>query len=227
MQLAALVPAIAFALVASAAETTATRLKSDLPVSADPAAAAWKGVPAVDAAVDPFGKPAPNAFKFRVAWSDRSLFFLFECPYDELNLKPDPVTNAETNKLWEWDVAEVFIGAEFGKIHRYREYQVSPQAEWVDLDIDRKSMDAGNAVKWDSGFQVAARIDKSKKVWYGAMKIPLAGIQSAPAKPGDKMRMNIYRLAGKAPSRQSIMWTETGNRSHHTPEKFGILVLGK
>jgi hypothetical protein len=219
--------ALACALAAPAAETTAMRLKSDFPVSADPAAAGWKTVPAVDAAVDPFGKPSANAFKYRVAWTDKNLYFLFECPYDELNLKSDPVTNAETNKLWEWDVTEVFIGADFDNIHRYREYQVSPQAEWVDLDIDRKAMNADSAVKWDSGFQVAARIDKTKKIWYGAMKIPLTSIQSAPAKAGDKMRMNVYRLAGKAPSRQSIMWTQTDNRSHHTPEKFGVLVLGK
>jgi hypothetical protein len=219
--------ALACSLTTSAAETMATRLKSDFPVSADPSAAVWKGVPAVNAAADPFGKAAANAFKYRVAWSGKDLYFLFECPYDELNLKPDPVTHAETNKLWAWDVAEVFIGADFDQIHRYREYQVSPQGEWVDLDIDRKAMNADDAVKWDSGFQVAARIDKVKKIWYGAMKIPLAGIQSTPPKPGDKLRMNVYRLAGKAPSRQSVMWTPTGDRSHHTPEKFGTLVLGK
>ena len=42
----------------------------------------------------------------------------------------------ETNELWNWDVAEVFIGSDFKNIRRYREFEVSPQAEWVDLDLN-------------------------------------------------------------------------------------------
>ena len=42
----------------------------------------------------------------------------------------------ETNELWNWDVAEVFIGSDFKNIRRYKEFEVSPQAEWVDLDIN-------------------------------------------------------------------------------------------
>ena len=42
----------------------------------------------------------------------------------------------ETNELWNWDVAEVFIGSDFKNIRRYKEFEVSPQAEWVDLDVN-------------------------------------------------------------------------------------------
>lgn len=67
-------------------------------------------------------------------------------------LKPNPDTKNETYALWDWDVTEVFIGAvDFNAHHRYREYQVSPQGEWVDLDIDRKAMNGPSAVKWNSG----------------------------------------------------------------------------
>jgi hypothetical protein len=121
-------------------------------------------------------------------------------------------------------VAEIFIGADMTNIHQYREYQVSPQAEWVDLDIDRKSPRA-QPHGWNSNFTVDASIDKSKKVWYGAMKIPMKSITENPVKAGTEFRMNVYRLDGKAPSRQSIMWTPVQARSHHTPEKFGKLVL--
>ena len=65
-----------------------------------------------------------------------NLYFLFICPYDELYLKPAPTTRQETNELWNWDVAEVFISANFRDIKLYKEFEVSPQGEWVDLDID-------------------------------------------------------------------------------------------
>jgi hypothetical protein len=54
--------------------------------------------------------------------------------YEELYLHPNPSATTETNKLWEWDVAEVFIGSDFKNIRQYKELQVSPQGEWVDLD---------------------------------------------------------------------------------------------
>ena len=205
----------------------APRAKSDFNITADPKSPQWRNVAVHKAAVDPFGKPAgANAFDFRIQWTPQFIYFHFTCPYTELNLKENPATKEETNKLWEWDVAEVFIGGDMNNIHQYREYQVSPQGEWVDLDIDRKSPKP-EAHKWDSGFTVAASIDKANKVWYGAMKVPVSSITSTPAKAGAEYRMNIYRLAGKAPSRQSIMWTPVGVRSHHTPEKFGRLVLAE
>jgi hypothetical protein len=207
----------------------ATRAAADFELTADPNAPPWKNVKGVWAEVDPFGKKvaAHHRFETRVRWTPEYLYFLFICPYDELNLKPNPVTSKETNKLWEWDVAEVFIGADFNNIHRYREYQVSPQGEWVDLDIDRKNPKPEGGWLWNSGFEVRAGIDSANKVWYGAMKIPAKSIDDGPVRAGKQYRMNVYRLAGKAPDRQSIMWTPTMNRSHHTPEQFGILVLSE
>ena len=122
-------------------------------------------------------KPAPgHRTEIRSRWTDGNLYFLFICPYEKLNLKPDPVTNAETNHLWDWDVAEVFIGTDFQHIRRYKEFEVSPQGEWVDLDIDRDFVQADNGVKWNSGFANKARIDAAKKIWYAEMRIPFAAI---------------------------------------------------
>jgi hypothetical protein len=185
------------------------------------------------------GKPqSANAFDFRMLWTPAYLYIHFTCPYDALTLKSDPDTKNETNQLWNWDVTEVFVGADYNAIHQYREYQVSPQGEWVDLDIDRRNPKGTAGVKWNSGFEVAAKIDSAKKIWYGAMKIPassiLNGVPSAPAQNQDglKLRLNVYRLAGKGPVNgigpsRSIVWKPLGSPSHHTPEKFGEAVLVK
>jgi hypothetical protein len=213
----------------SAATLTVPRAKADFKLTANPSASQWKRVPATRAAVDPFGKPpaAPgNAFEFRTLYTADNLYFLFTCPYESLTLKPNPSTAEETNKLWEWDVTEIFVGSDFDNIKHYQEFQVSPQAEWVDLDIDRLKPLPEGGWRWNSGMKVAARVDKKKKIWYGEMMIPLRSIDKREAKPGQEMRVNIYRLTGAAPARVSTMWTPTGNRSHHTPEAFGRLVLG-
>lgn len=215
------------------------RAKSDFALTVDPSASAWKDAPPVHASVDPMGKDqAANAFDFRMLWTPAYLYIHFTCPYDALTLKSDPDTKNETNQLWNWDVTEVFVGADYNAIHQYREYQVSPQGEWVDLDIDRRNPKGTAGVKWNSGFEVAAKIDSAKKVWYGAMKIPassiLNGVPAAPAQNQDglKLRLNVYRLAGKGPVNgvgpsRSIVWKPLGSPSHHTPEKFGEAVLVK
>ncbi|PYQ25278.1 MAG: hypothetical protein DMF81_02720, partial [Acidobacteria bacterium] len=114
------------------------RAASDFALTADPAAAAWKGVAGVIADHDRFGGVVPgHRTEVRSRWTTQNLYLLFICPYEELYLHPDPSTTTETNKLWDWDVAEAFIGADFKDIKKYKEFQVSPQAEWVDLAIDR------------------------------------------------------------------------------------------
>ena len=52
-------------------------------------------------------------------WTEKNLYFLFVCPYEVLNLKPSPDSSSETFQLWDWDVAEVFIGSDFQNIRRY------------------------------------------------------------------------------------------------------------
>src|SRR5579863_1494181 len=143
------------------------RANKDAPVSADPASPFWKSVHGVSAANGPRGNPVPgHTTEIRSRWTRGYLYFLFICPYEQLHMKPDPKTGEETNHLWDWDVAEAFIGSDFQNIHLYKEFELSPQAEWVDLDIDSTNMGNTDAWKWNSGFQVAAKIDAGAKVWY-------------------------------------------------------------
>lgn len=207
---------------------TSVRAPSDFEPTADPQAPQWKGVTGVIAEKDPRGEPVKgHRTEIRSRWTEEYIYFLFICPYQGLHLKPDPTTTQDTNRLWEWDVAEVFVGTDFDDIRRYKEFEVSPQGEWIDLDIFSESLDAGENLKWNSGFQVAARIDRDSKVWYGEMKIPLGSIDHRPPRPGNQMRINFYRAQGPPPQRKSVSWQPTKARSFHVPEAFGRLVLGE
>jgi hypothetical protein len=202
--------------------------KSEAALTADPQSAFWKDAPGVFAENGSRGQPAPgHRTEIRSRWTDRNLCFLYVCPYAELYSKPDPSTTTETNKLWDWDVAEVFAGADFEHIWQYREFQVSPHGEWVDLEIDRKNPKPEGGWLWNSGFKVKARIDEKNKIWYGEMQIPIASIDSRPPKDGNEIRVNFYRIQGPPPKRAGIAWQPTNAATYHVPESFGRLILRK
>jgi hypothetical protein len=202
------------------------RLPADQALNTDPSSALWDSAPVTVAEKGPRGEEAPgHRTEIRSRWTQRYLYFLFVCPYEELHLISNPRTDVETNKLWDHDVAEVFIGADFNRIWQYREFQVSPQGEWVDLDIDRKQPKPEGGWKWDSNFEVQARLDREKKIWYGAMKIPILTITIRPPRPGFEFRANFFRIQGPPPDRIHVAWRPTGQASYHVPEAFGTLRL--
>ena len=147
------------------------------------------------------------------------------CPYQELNLKPNPTTTAETPRLWNWDVAEAFIGSEFNHIAHYRELQVSPQSEWVDLDIDRDRPQTRRGMNWNSGYEVRGRIDTERKIWYGEMRIPMKAFEAFTPRPGAELRVGLYRISGQDPKKIHTAWRPTAQKTFHVPEAFGLLKL--
>jgi len=204
------------------------RAKSDFALTADPNSKNWKKAPAVIAENSPLGKPVPNhRTEIRSRWTNNNLYFLFICPYENLHLKPNPVLDKDTWGLWEWDVAEVFIGANLDNINLYQEFEVSPKGEWIDLDIDRAKMNAQGGAKWDSGFENKTRIVEANKIWYVEMRIPIGKIDKRKPVAGNEFRLNLYRCQDKNPGRKYIAWQPTGNPSFHTPKAFGRLRLVK
>jgi Carbohydrate family 9 binding domain-like len=203
-----------------------TRAPRDIVPQTDPASAFWQHARPVYVEKDTRGQVVSgHRSEVRSRWTKDNIYFLFICPYDELYLKPTPDTVHETNQLWNWDVAEVFIGSDFKNIKRYKEFEVSPQGEWIDLDIDLDRPHHEDGWAWNSGFKVAARIDRTAKVWYGMMRIPLANLENHSPAAGDSFRVNLFRSQGKPPSRKNITWQPTMSDTFHVPERFGTLKL--
>ena len=217
---------LAWAQSANTPVAVASHLAADQSLNTDPNSGLWREAPSVVTDHGPRGEAVPgHRTEIRLRWTPENLYVFFVCPYEILHLKPEPDTKIETNRLWNYDVAEIFIGADFEKIWQYREYQVSPQGEWVDLDIDTKEAKPEGGWGWNSGFQVAARIDQAQRVWYGALKIPFDSIRPGKAKASEQFRVNFYRIQGPPPNRRFIAWNPVGRPSYHTPEAFGLLRL--
>jgi hypothetical protein len=200
----------------------------DAPLTTNPRSILWRGAIPVYAELGTQGRPvAGYTTEVRSRWTDRNLYVLFVCPYEELSLKPAPRTAKETNELWNWDVAEIFLGSDFQNIRRYKEFEVSPQGEWIDLDVDLALPHHEVGWTWNSGFQVTARIDRKAKIWYGAMRIPFAALSTQRPAAGTTFRANLLRSQGPAERHQLIAWKAPMTDTFHTPERFGTLELIK
>jgi len=163
-------------------------------------------------------------------WTSASVYFLFVCPYRTLNLFLPPQNDKDRDKLWDRDVVEMFLGDDWHNIRHYREFEIAPTGDWIDLaiDLNKNSYDQS----WSSGWQATARIDEKSRVWYAAAKIPLKSVSAAVVEAGTRWRMNLYRIDGEGPDpqRRFMCWQPTCvvNRDpNHVPEMFGTLVFGK
>ena len=62
----------------------------------------WKEANCVEVRFDAHGRPNDQHFtQVRSRWTRTSLYVLFICRYEELHLKPQPVTDRETFGLWD------------------------------------------------------------------------------------------------------------------------------
>lgn len=163
-------------------------------------------------------------------WTDKYLYLLFRCPYKVLNLWLPAMGGGPRVKLWDRDVVEMFLGSDWTNIRHYREFEIAPTGDWIDLaiDLDKQSYDH----TWRSGWTTAARIDKKAKIWYAAAKIPLSAVTDQPVTVGTKWRANLYRIdgLGEDPQRHFMCWQPTCvvNRDpNHVPENFGTIVFEK
>ena len=202
------------------------RAARDEAPTANPESELWKAVPAVRIATGRFGEAIEGSWtEVKARWTPRYLSVLWVNHYEELTMKLGPTAAKETWSLWDFDVAEIFIGGDAQYPRRYKEFQISPAGEWVDLDVDRDRKGLEVDWRWDSGFRFKSVMQPERKVWIGEMQIPWKAIDSRPAVAGREYRGNIYRIEGKDPKRKFLAWRPVMSPSYHTPEKFGKIRL--
>lgn len=198
-------------------------------LSTNPTDAFWAGAARIETSQDRYGKPIAGARTVvRGAWTKKYLYLLFSSQFEKMKLKVNPSRRKETWGLWDYDVVEVFIGWELDQIGRYKEFEFSPQSEWVDLDVDRDRKGKHIDWEWDAvGMQWDSRVDETAKQWHCAIRIPWRAIDGPGKKPaaGREFSLNLYRIEGDEPNRKYLTWRAVNSPSYHTPEAFGRLKL--
>lgn len=222
-----------FPLAALALEPTvllSVQAAQDSEPTAEPDSDFWKNAKGVSIKCSILGEPETNLHaEVRSRWTKNNLYLLFIGQYETLNLNMNPVTAAETPRLWLHDCFEAYVGGQLEQTNRYREFQMSPQGEFLDLDIDSTKPRPGHNGEdaWNSGMTVKARIDAARKVWIGEMRIPFASIRPGEPSEGDEVPANFCRQDGVGRARTFMAWQPTGAWTPHRPEKFGTLRLVK
>jgi len=159
-------------------------------------------------------------------WTETHIYFAFSSRYDSLNTYEGEDPKPERWQLWDRDVVEVFLNPQPERMNHYFEFEVAPNNQWIDLEID-KTRDPFNDDSWNSGFEHATRIDAEHHVWTAEMRIPLAAMNVKQLRQGTEWRVNFFRAAGKGDDRRKFLaWSIIPEgKTFHVPTRFGILRL--
>src|SRR5581483_4050398 len=176
----------------SVATLTLPHVAHAAPLSLDPADWSRAAVTSMDRDCARDIRYAKMATEIHGFWSDGFLYLLFKCPYESLNLWLPTTNEVPRPHLWDRDVVEIFLGDDWRNIRHYREFEIAPTGDWIDIaiDLDHPAED----YQWRSGWQTKARIDRQSRVWYAAARIPLGAISQQPVHAGTRWRMNLYRI---------------------------------
>jgi cellulose/xylan binding protein with CBM9 domain len=158
-------------------------------------------------------------------WTAAYVYFAFQCKYSTLNVYEGEDTVKERWELWNRDVAEVFINPDPSRVTHYYEFEVAPNNQWIDLEID-KTKTPFNDAAWDSHFDHATRIDAKKHIWTCEMRIPISSLKALAIQPGTEWRVNFFRADGPGDDskRRFMSWsTIPEGNTFHVPTRFGII----
>jgi alpha-galactosidase len=153
----------------------------------------------------------------RLLWSPEYLFLRFRARYREIHVFPESKTRRD--QLWLRDVVEAFIRPDTDELRHYREFEICPNGNWLDLDID-------HGRKSDLGCDLKSRVtvDAYAHFWTAVVAIPMSCLVRQ-LDPRAIWRINFFRVEGSEPDRFYSAWrpTNTAQPNFHVPEVFGEL----
>jgi alpha-galactosidase len=209
---------------APAGEIVAAHLEHEIALNAARPAPEWNFARPVAFCSDWQGKdPAPDReTRVRVLWSRQTLYLRFECRYRELHVFADSDPNGRRDHLWDRDVAEAFLQPDPAHTHMYKEFEVSPNSMWIDLDIS-----PGAKPDLKSGMTRSVTIDEKARTWTAELAIPIKTL-TAKFDPAAVWRVNFFRVEGKEEPRGYYAWqpTHTPQPNFHVPSAFGQMRFG-
>ena len=155
----------------------------------------------------------------RLLWTSEFLYVKFVARFRCITVFDDADAGGRRDKLWDRDVAEVFLQPDPQQPRRYKEFEVSPNGFWIDLEI------ADGALQHiKSGLQRRVFIDEPKKTWTAELAIPMKSLTQTFA-PVAVWRANFFRVEGPTEPRFYSSWqsTNTPQPNFHVPDRFGYL----
>jgi len=188
-----------------------------------PPDAVWENAPAIRFSQDWQGKNGDpqRMTEVRLLWTREALYLRFLAHYRSITVFPDAEPSGRRDQLWDRDVVEVFLQPAGSNVPHYKEFEVSPNGFWIDLDIG-----PGEKRNLQSGLRRRVIVDEQSKTWMAEMALPMKSL-TAQFDPTKVWRVNFFRVEGAAEPRFYSAWRPTGTPvpNFHVPEAFDKLVF--
>jgi alpha-galactosidase len=199
----------------------AAPFQHSLDVAGFPPSKAWRSAKPILFDSDWQGKNADpqRQTEVRLLWTHEFLYLKFIANYRLITAFDDSDSNGRRDKLWDRDVAEAFLQPDPTQLSRYKEFEVSPNGFWIDLEINN-----GKPRHLKTGLQRRVNIDEAKKTWTAELAIPMKSLTEH-FDPTSVWRANFFRVEGPIEPRFYSSWqpTNTPQPNFHVPERFGYL----
>ncbi|GAC1670515.1 MAG: hypothetical protein PVS2B2_01110 [Candidatus Acidiferrum sp.] len=183
----------------------------------------WTSAPAHYFDADWQGKNADpqRGTTVQLLWTPETLFLRFTARYRSLTVFSDSDADGRRYQLWDRDVAEAFLQTDSSDPWQYKEFEVSPNGFWVDLDISQ-----GKNENLHSGLRRRVSIDEQKKTWRADLALPIKCL-TPKFDASIPWRVNFFRVEGSAEPRFYSAWRPTNSLqpNFHVPEAFGKLLF--
>jgi len=205
----------------TSAEIVASFVAGEIVVDAEHPAPEWQSAKPVAFCSDWQGNNPDQQREtaVRALWSSQTLYLRFECRYRELFVFEDSDSNGRRDHLWDRDVAEAFLQPDPSRPRYYREFEVSPNGMWIDLDIF-----PGGLADLKSGMKKSVFLDEKGLRWVAELAIPINALTPSFDRKA-VWRANFYRIEGTKEPRTYMAWQATGTPqpNFHVPSAFGSL----
>ena len=162
-----------------------------------------------------------RATEVQLLWTPDTLFVRFQAKYRNITVFPDAREDGWRDELWNRDVAEVFLQPDSRDPWKYKEFEVSPNGLWIDLDIAN-----GGHEELRSKLRHRVVQDAQAKTWTAELAIPMPSL-TPHFDAKQSWRVNFFRVEGEAEPRFYSAWSPTFSRepNFHVPGAFGKLVF--
>jgi alpha-galactosidase len=157
--------------------------------------------------------------RVKALWSPKTLYLRFECRYREIFVFDDSDANGRRDHLWDRDVAEAFLQPNPSHPDAYKEFEVSPNGMWIDLDIA-----PGQKPDLQSGMTRSVWLNSNEHTWTAELAIPMKAV-TARFDPAAVWKVNFFRVEGAQEPRGYYAWqpTHTPQPNFHVPAAFGTM----
>jgi len=207
-------------------ERTAMAVRMAEPAGSEgfPKQSSWEAAPCIRFHADWQGKNADpeRETEVRLLWTPEMLYLRFRAKYRVITVFSDAEPNGRRDQLWDRDVAEVFLQPDPSELRRYKEFEVSPNGMWIDLEIG-----PGEKHDLNSGLRRRVILNEMSKTWIAELALPMKSLMEK-FDAAASWRVNFYRVEGAREPRFYSAWQPTGTAmaNFHVPEAFGRLIFG-